>query len=221
MPAARCKRQPILDDNGSCGSSVAASGRQAPRQRTFPARQREPATQLAQHAQQGRPFDEFQQPSRSLWCGSQQCAGFHQQFAVLHLRRAHRFAVQTVQAVVQVRTQFGGGVGQPAGQRGGDRNAPARAATPPRCGPAHRWDRPAGTARTARIGRPVRRCGPRARAGGLFKQPGGHAIIANSQLAGRWACAVDDGSAIISRLCSIEACLLESCVPPHGGRQVF
>jgi large subunit ribosomal protein L13 len=52
--------------------------------------------------------------------------------------------------------------------------------------------------------RPGRR-GQRLAWRGLFKRPAGHAIIASSQLAGRWACAADDGSAIISRLCSIEA----------------
>jgi hypothetical protein len=40
--------------------------------------------------------------------------------------------------------------------------------------------------------------------GGLFKRHADHAIIASSQPAGRWACAIDENSVIISRLCSTD-----------------
>jgi hypothetical protein len=48
---------------------------------------------------------------------------------------------------------------------------------------------------------------------GLFISPYDHAMIANSQPANRWACAMDESFAIISRLCSTDY-----AYRPSGGR---
>ena len=108
------------------------------------------------------------------------------------------FAVQATEAVIQVFAQPGAGIDLPARQRGGQGNAAARRfrfIPVQRIGRAYRQAQAAlhtliGQLDEAAMGGAGR---------GLFKRHAGHAIIASSQPAGRWACAMIDGSAIISR----------------------